>query len=401
MRRFFAVAITIAICLGFAIPTQGQEEIPFDQPQVAYSFGEELIITTEIAADISIQTIKIVLQPEVSADSVADEIFLTSPNEATYSRNLSQNPLPAFSRIEYWYQGELENGDTFSSQHFSFVYTDNRFDWQSLQTEEFEIFWYEGDSDFGQQILNTAYAGLERIRQHVSVPAPQKVAFYVYANATEMQSVLQLSGQIATWIAGHANPALGMSLVSIPAGTSQSVEIKRQVPHELTHILLYRKLGDSYGNLPQWLNEGLASTSELSPDPNYALLLEKAYERKMLIPLAQLCDIFPTDAANFQLAYAQSASFTYYLQTKFGPTGMENLIAAYADGLDCERGVEVGLSATLSELEGNWRHVTFDENMFFVAINNMLPWVLILAVVLLPTLGLAFVGKKKNNEERI
>ena len=399
MRRFFSALLTIGICLGISNPARGQTEVQFAEPRVTYTFGGMLTIETEINSDIPIQKVLVLLQPEEQTESVAAEASLTSANQVVYSLDLSQNPFPVFSDVFYTFQVELENGEIFNSEKFDFDYEDNRFPWQSLQTEEFEIYWYEGDTEFGQLVLNTAYEGLARLKNHINVPDAGNIKYYVYANTQELQSTLQITGQTASWVAGQANPELGVILVSIPPGPAQSVDIKRQIPHELTHVMLYRKLGENYNKLPNWLNEGLASTTEIFPDPDYPLLLEKAYEREMLIPIGDLCQSFPIDAANFQLAYAESTSFTWYLLGEFGNPGMENLIAAYADGLSCDRGAEVALDRTLATLELDWRRINFNESPLRSSIEGMLPWMVVFITLLLPLFGLYISDTIKHRRE--
>jgi len=136
------------------------------------------------------------------------------------------------------------------------------------------------------------------------------------------------------------------------------------------------------------LNEGLASTAELFPNPDYPLLLKTAYERQLIIPMADLCQSFPVDAANFQLAYAEASSFTWYLLTQYGNDGIEALLAAYADGFGCQRAPEVALGMRLEDLESGWRQVTFNESPLLTAIQSLLPWMIIFFAFLLPLIGL-------------
>jgi hypothetical protein len=391
-----ALLFTLGLCLGFSNPAHGEQEIQFSTPEVGYRFGEQLTIETDYQSEASIETIEVILQPDTGAVFSGGEIGLEN-DQITFRLDLSQNPLPAFAAIEYWYRGTLNDGSNFASQHFEFTYRDDRFEWQSLSTEQFEIHWYGRDEGFGNAVLAAAEEGLENIEKMVEVPKPEGLGFYVYASSQDLQSALQSSSKSSAWIAGHADPSLGHSLVSIPTNTSQVLEVKRQIPHELTHLLLYQKLGEGYANLPRWLNEGLATNAEISPDPNYPVLLQRGYERDVLLPLASLCESFPNDAANFQLAYVQAASFTRYLQTKFDTEGIEDLLRAYGQGVSCQEGIVTALGKSLFELEREWRQEQFDESAILSAFQNLWPWLLILVLILGSTLSLAFVGGKEGS----
>jgi hypothetical protein len=171
-------------------------------------------------------------------------------------------------------------------------------------------------------------------------------------------------------------------VVSLPKGPEQRLEMERQIPHELMHIMLYQKVGPSYVNLPAWFNEGLSSIAELYPNPDYQVLLESAYEKGTLLPISSLCTSFPRDAAGAYLAYAESASFTRYLHEQYGSLPIDQLVRQYATGLDCERGIEVALGSSISQLERDWRRETLGEDPWLTALTNLAPWLLLLLAIL-------------------
>jgi hypothetical protein len=119
-------------------------------------------------------------------------------------------------------------------------------------------------------------------------------------------------------------------------------------------------MGESYNNLPQWLNEGIASVAELYPNPNYPGYLEQANTSQALIPFSELCDAIPEDADQAIVAYAQSESFVRFLYNRFGTDGLETLIEAYADGAACEEGLQTAFNQTLSQLDHQWQVETFN-----------------------------------------
>lgn len=396
MRRLLMAILLAAITLGASTHAPTESGPQFGDFRVTHTLGEQINIEAQINSEFPIQEVRVFIQSENGAEIVVDQAVLNPAGDMIYTLDLTQHPLRVFTYISIWLELKLEDGETFSSETHTYFYDDNRFDWQSLKTDEFQIYWHEGSADFGQTMLNAAYEGLQRIRGHVTVPQPEGVAIYAYASARELQDILLFSGQSAVWVAGHADPDLGVIVVSLPPGPDQTLEIQRQIPHELTHVLLYQKLGMGYDSLPQWLNEGLASTAELSPNPDYQLLLDKAYERGALIPIADLCHRFPTDAANFQLSYAESTAFTRYLQQTYGKAAMEDLIWAYADGLGCEQGTEAALGTTLSELEADWRQAMFNENAAFNALMELAPWMLMLIAVLAAPVGLMILGTSRR-----
>lgn len=393
--RILKVILLIGILLGTALPAHANGEILTEPTKVDYTMGGAVNFETRVITESPIQEVWVFVHPQGDINTIAGIASLHPSNVVTYKLELSEHPIRAYSTIEFWYRITLEDGTEITTDPETFIYFDNRFDWQPLAGTPFEIFWYEGDLTFGQEILNTAQEGMSRFQNYLPVPQPADIQAYVYASATELQTALRLSGESGLWIAGHADPDLGVVVVTIPPGPAQTYEIKRQIPHEITHVMLYQWLGEDYYNLPQWLREGLPSMAELFPNPDYALLLENAHETESLLPMDTLCENFPLGVSNFLLAYAQSADFTWFIYENYGSTGLEALSRAYADGLSCEQGAQQALGISLAELDREWRKQTFGDNTLLAVLRELLPWIALMGVILVGPLVL-IVGRRRE-----
>lgn len=378
MPRWIFAAIICFLVLnssGIALAQVQVEDI-----QVEHQFGEYIRFKAAVNADDAIRFVHLFIQPEGQVDTIASPELLPEGGIVQYQIDPIQERIRTFSTLEYWFETTLENGSVIASPKETFYYDDNRFAWQERSKAPFQAYWHEGDTEFGQNLLDIAQQGFEQIRNLLPVPNPEAVKIYAYANAVDMGATLQLADR--NWVGAHTDPDLGVMVVSLPPGPEQRLEMERQIPHELMHILLYQKIGPSYANLPAWLNEGLASLAEMYPNPDYLVLLNSAYEKERLFPMLKLCTTFPRDAAGAYLAYAQSASFTRFLHQEFGSSGLEALIAAYTDGLDCERGIQVAFGSDMNQLELQWRQDTFYEDPWSTTLTNLAPWLIMLAVIL-------------------
>jgi hypothetical protein len=396
VQKRLTITLLILLLLLPSLTVGAESGVQITQPEINYTFGEHLLLETQIQAETPISQVKLFIKPEGETNTITASAPMTTPDRVIHEVDLNQNPIRAFSTISYYYEVFLENGDTFTSPTFTFFYDDNHFDWQMREAGAFRVHWYQGDVEFAQTVLDIAYEGLIKIQSYIPVSQPEQVDIYVYASALDMQSTLLLSGQ--SWVAGHADPDLNVIVVSLPPGPAQVYETKRQIPHELMHVMLYQRLGPAYRNLPKWLNEGLASISELFPNPDYQLMLENAYENETLISINELCEAFPVDASSIQLSYAESTSFTRYLHQQYGNQGVESLLSQYANGLGCERGVEVALGIPLAKLEHDWRRVTFNEHSLNVVFETLSPWLLLCALVLITPTGLIILGLRKKQQ---
>jgi hypothetical protein len=344
-----------------------------------YRFGEEIIFQGKILSDDPAVQANFILWVGGVPGGVELQATVDPDGTAVARYNLVDNPIRIFSNLTYRLQVTLANGEVLSSPEALIYYEDNRFDWQHLSRPPFEIFWYSGETAFAQEISGVAQAGLLRAQDFLHLEAPEKVEVYVYDDPQAMQAALMLSGQ--SWVAGHALAEMNVIQVSLPESPEQRLEMERQIPHELMHILLHQADPSGYDRLPAWFNEGLASITEQSPNPDYQLLLENAYSKGTLLPMATLCQVFPRDASGALLAYAQSASFTRYLYQKYGKAGLEQLRAQYAAGEECQRGLELALGSSLAIQENQWRQEMFAENLWLTALQSLLPWLALLAAI--------------------
>jgi Peptidase MA superfamily len=319
-----------------------------------------------------------------------------------YIHHMSDYTLRPFSTVRYHWELTLEDGTTYVSESEWFNYLDDRFDWKTLQKKTPQdkilvVHWYQGDVQFAQNILDVADAGWQRVQDLLKMPMPGKLDIYVYTDPETMQTALNPGS--ANWVAGHADPDLGVILVALPEGPEQSLLVEQRVPHELMHILLYQYNPLGYPNLPTWLNEGLASNAELDPNPDYRIMLEDAAKKNSLIPLQNLCNSFPREAYNALLSYAEAASFVKYLHDSYGVSGLNALVQAYNNGLDCDRGAEQALGKSLVQLQRNWERDVLSQDVGMKAFLNMLPWIILLLAVLAAPLILALLRLRAQSTD--
>lgn len=368
-------------------------------PQVIFSFGEIIEFHARLENQQSVTAIEVFFRPVdgpttyVGAAEIEDDSI-------TYIHEVVNNfdTIPVFSTVEYRFRITYQNGESALSDVFYFDYFDNRFAWQSLDDMPFRVHWVKGDLAFGQEVLDSARTGLKRINNLLEFPDLQWMDIYVYPSSIDLQSALQLSG--LTLVAGHANPELGLVLVSLPAGPTQRLEIQRQVPHEIMHIMLFQKYGSRYENFPTWISEGLASLVEANPDPDYFILIQDAIENQSLLPFESLCSGFRMEASLFYLSYAQSESFTRYLYENFGASGMTDLLDRYADGVECTRAPQLVYGQTLARLEDRWYQALVGETNWWGSMEPLIPWFVLLGLVLIAPL-LLVLGSMKSVRQKL
>ncbi|MBN2387521.1 MAG: hypothetical protein JXB85_10920 [Anaerolineales bacterium] len=396
MRRILTILVSAGLLFGLTGPARAQSGVTVTDVNVQYGYGEVVIFSARIEAPTPILEAYIVFQAEGDQSARIAPLVVNPDGTVVHEHWISQGQLRPFATVVFWYRVLLGPDQVYDSPPYNFVYSDNRPPWQTYGDAGVRVHWYAGDTPFGQAAFNTAQRSLQSINALFRVDLSTPIDIYIYASAADVQSVLNLGGQ--TWLAGHASPDLGIVLVSIAPEPGQSIEMERHIPHEMAHVLLYRQMGPQYYNLPTWLREGVATMAELYPNADYGHILDIASQNKNLIPLNDLCGPFPQDASNAILAYAQSASFVRYLHNTYGAQGLQALMDAYADGINCEQGAARALGIPLSQLDLRWRQEVLGEDISSVVLGNLAPFIVLLALVLIVPLW--YMRKQTRAQEK-
>lgn len=358
MRFPRAAAALLAAFLLVTTIAAAQGRVEFAEPQAAYAFNQSFDFIIPFTSSVNILEGYVFYRVE---GDERDWVYEGEVDDGLLQVHVdldAQNSPRAYSTITYWFRVGSDHGDFFESQQYSLYYEDNRFAWQQVEIAPFALRWHNGDQSFAAAILAAANQGIARVQAMLPLPDPQPMTLQVYDNPADVQLVAQLAGY--GWAAGHTDPAAGRVLFALAPGAQQSLEIERQVPHEVAHLMLYQGLGAAgYANLPAWLDEGIASSVEVYSDPARNQLLNVAGGSGSLLPFFSLCESFPQDETLARLAYAQSASFVQFLLRRYNHAGFATLVDAYAQSGDCLNATQTAFGADLNQLDAQWRAETF------------------------------------------
>ncbi|HHS96809.1 MAG TPA: hypothetical protein ENK08_02765 [Chloroflexi bacterium] len=358
-RRYLYVFVLLLLAgtVGGASVTYAQDPPPITVSHIAahYTFGQQATFELEASAPATITAVYLYVQPE-GTERVDVHPVPIDPGptvRARYVHDLHLSPFPPFGRVSWWWEIRDSEGHSLLTDPILLSYVDNRFSWHTVTSEPIQVHVTVDDPVFAQAALDAARNSLTSITQQLEVPPPERIDIYVYPSQEEIRAALEMAGR--EWVGGEARPELGVVLVAIPNSPIAMLQMERDIPHELTHLLVYQAVGpEGYRFVPAWLDEGLATANELSPDPLLEATLEEARSQGRLIPLHELCAPFPADPDTALLSYAESASLVQYVQRRYGNEGIRALLNAYADGAGCEGGILQALGISLRQLELAW-----------------------------------------------
>ena len=362
-----------------------QDAISNVRQSEAYTFGQALRFSIEAQATTIFTKAQLTLTLTKRTERIVEtpEVPRSASLTLTHEVDVQSYNIPPFAEVTYRWELTTLGGATHTTEPRTFRYEDNRvgWAWQTEQRANVVVHWDGEEEGVAQIALDVAGESLARTEKLLGTTSSEDIHVYIYPDLHQLTSGLRLHNRnLQDWVTALAIPDQSVVVLSAAAGPGLYVDLTRDLPHELTHIMLYRAAGDNAERIPAWYNEGLAIISSAEPDAALRVTLESAARKEELLPLESLCvesyaALQPTDAA---LAYAQSESVMRYVLDRFGSVGARNLLVAHADGASCKAGVERALGISLNSLENEWRtDLRRDVLAQTSAMDTLLPWLML------------------------
>jgi hypothetical protein len=229
---------------------------------------------------------------------------------------------------------------------------------RELKGDHFIVYHQTSNTDFAAEVLRKAEyhysqiaADLGYVRYSNFWQWDKRVKIFIYP---DQGSFLRATGQPA-WSTGNANYTTKQI-----SGFSGSREfIAMILPHEIAH-LIFRDFVGFAGEVPLWLDEGVAQWEERSQRDIVKFYVRDLYEKKRLMSLDALTryDVRKTDegqeARNF---YVQAASLVGFLIERFGTDRFVHFCRQLRDGKALDEALSFAYPTqvrNLSQLEEAW-----------------------------------------------
>jgi hypothetical protein len=263
--------------------------------------------------------------------------------------------LPPGAEVTYWWIIEDADGNRFETSPEITHFDDERYLWKSLtstvpQGGELSLFWYEGGDSFARELMDTCQEGLARLTQDIGTYPERPVKIYIYASTSDLKGAMIFPQE---WTGGVAFTAFSTIAIGIPP--SKLDWGKRALVHELTHLVVHQATFSPYGQLPIWLDEGLAMYNEGGLDPVFGSCLQEAILENKLISVRSLCSPFSAETEKARLSYAQSYSLVEYLLDNYGQDRMLELLTILKQGSTYDEALTGVYGFDIDGLDARWR----------------------------------------------
>jgi len=355
------ILITSALFLLFnpsaVIAADGIVVIDMD---VDMDFPNQALFTIEAESYVDIVDVRLYYQvdrmnyAEVISEGWAD-FTPASRVEASWVWDMRNSSLPPGAEVLYWWMVEDADGNRFETSPEIMHFNDERYSWQSLNSTmpgggELSLFWYAGDTIFAQELMGACEEALTKLTQDIGTYPEKPIEIYIYASTVDLQGAMIFPQE---WTGGVAFTAF--STVAIGISPSELDWGKRALVHELTHLVIHQATFSPYGQLPLWLDEGLAMYSEGELDPVMRSYLEEAIAKDELISVRSLCSPFSAYSEKASLSYAQSYSLVEYLLDNYGQDSMLDLLSILKQGSTYDAALTEVYGFDIDGLDALWR----------------------------------------------
>jgi hypothetical protein len=184
----------------------------------------------------------------------------------------------------------------------------------------------------------------------VNIPTERKPKVIIYRSSEELKDAVLFEQE---WTGALAFTSYNIILTAVSSGSFEWA--KDALPHEITHLLVEEAVFGPFGDIPTWLNEGLAQYSESEMDSYSRGILNTAIAEDTLISIKSLSGSFPTDSSGAYLAYAESRTVVEFLIGSFGWEKMRQLLDVYKDGSTNDKALLAVYGFDVNSLEAQWK----------------------------------------------
>ena len=261
--------------------------------------------------------------------------------------------IPPGTRIEYFFEIRDTADRVFRTEPKTLVYLDETLDWQTL-TDGLVTVYYEGDDadQRADKVLKSAQLSLGRMRPVLGIEPSDPLHIITYSNYADMSRALPFRAQAVTEQLITQGMAFGEERVLLVYGFAATVE--NTTTHEFTHLLVADAAGRMIGQVPAWLNEGLAEYSTGTLDVSFARSLEAAIARGEVRPLWHQ-KTFSGTPSEIITAYGQGNSVVTYLIDTYGVEKIGEMLVALKGTLDMDSAMQQVYDFDQRGLDAQWR----------------------------------------------
>ena len=261
--------------------------------------------------------------------------------------------IPPGTELEYSFEVTDQSGAVFRTPGQEFIYSDNRFDWQTVSSGLITVFYYgEYVEQRARTVLEAAEEAFDIMVPVLGIEPTEPLRIVSYNNYRHMAAALPFRAQAVREQLQTQGMAFTPERVLLVHGFDPTV--KGTVSHEFVHLLVAEAAGPGYARVPAWLNEGLAEYGNIDPTDDYASALRFGIYTRRIRPLWFQAG-FSGTPDDIVIAYGQARSVVQYLIAVHGEHSISELFVAIRETLNIDDALQRVYGFDQHGLDSQWR----------------------------------------------
>jgi hypothetical protein len=340
-----------------AAPTAAQDEIQVLDQGWEGQFRDHLTFKVKAQSADNIESVNLVYRIVGQLATSRNEAEFTPGPEISAQFTLDQtnpvNYMPPGTEVEYWWKITDAAGNELKMDKQTLTYLDNRYDWQTLENDRLTLYWHSGEDTFGQALFDRANVAMDTLQQDIGVALERPIKIFIYGTHNDLMGAIATTAQ--EWTGGQAFAEHGVVVIGIePRQLEWGLNA---MTHEMTHLLVHQATDNPYGDMPVWLDEGIAVYNENKDElvEDFRPAFERAVRQDNLMTLRTLSSPFPSDPDLAGLAYGQSGAVVKFIIDHYGTERMAALLNIFAEGSLYDDALEQALGVNTDGLDNAFR----------------------------------------------
>ena len=323
---------------------------------ITFSFPETATFSATVISNVEITSIVLeygneqLTCGEVVAKAFPEFTPSTTANISWTWDMRQSGSLPPGAKLWWRWRVRDKNGNETLSETKTAIWLETKYDWKTITQGNINFHWYSGDEAFAKDLLNAAQGGLTLLKTDAGLVPDSPIDLYIFANNADMKDAILYE---PTWTGGQAFPEQNIVILGI--SQSDLDWGRHSIVHELTHVLVGHLTFSCLGEVPTWLNEGLAVYSEGQLDPQSQSQLDQAIRSNQLLSVRSLSAGFSEVSNKAYLSYSQSYSIVKFLIETYSQDKMNALLTTLRDGTAVDDALVKVYGFDVEGLEDAWR----------------------------------------------
>lgn len=349
------LSLIIGVLLSFsaAPPVANAEDIKVSLDEAQNKFPNEILFRLRATgpADIIAVTLLYRTKDGDALSRAPADVQKGKSVTAEYSLNTKKTYLPPGTELTYYWEIEDTAGTKLKTELRQFTYDDTRFTWHKVSRDGLSIYYYKGTEAFADGLANVATDAIQRLSNQIGISYDKPMKIWVYDSKQDMSDALPKRSDAyeaqTTTLGVRLSAEVMLLLGSHP-------DVKETLAHELSHMVVHQATDNPYGDIPSWLDEGLAMYAEGNLSASHANALAAAVKANNLLSIRQLTS-YSGDASAVTLYYAESYSVVKFLIDTYGRDKIRELLGVFKEGSAYDAALKKVYQFDQDGLDAKWR----------------------------------------------